>query len=419
MQFPIDKLALACELLGALKLYGKDVEISNLANAEQAAATEAGFALLEAGPAALTSLFEALHKDVGVPQEKLQTRYGPLYGWFSRGAGKDDAFAPLRDVFRDHVLETWPLAEGDSVLNYRLPERRLHSIRTASKTHDLHAKRLRRLLLDAGHIPETDRPDYDVIFSAPEAQQLLEQASGAVNFGAAQRRLGMTRSQMAALIDCGLLRPGEGGDKARPRFTEATIQKWCDLFEKYPEPPRFHTLSTVADVASSLGVSTEDILRLLLDGHLSEVCRDKGKDGLAGLLIRKDIAARHFRGIPGKETSKPISTVSGDLRISTTFLLQLARAGHFAPVEVRDDRTNQPVTRCRAHHRGSRPHDKSPVIHHGKPPATFRRLGLNGVCLFIFSVERGGYDTETHSFTGILSRVGEPIAHHPHHPPPP
>ncbi len=68
--------------------------------------------------------------------------------------------------------------------------------------------------------------------------------------------------------------------------------------------------------------------------------------------------------------------------------------------------------RCRAHHQGSRPHDTSLVSRHGKLPTALRRLGPNGVWLFISSVTRGGNDTETHSFFGIPSRPHERIGHH-------
>ena len=111
------------------------------------------------------------------------------------------------------------MGAGDQALDYVLTARRLHSIRTAAQTHDLHPKRLRRILTDAGFITETDLPDFEVIFDAVEAQGILEQASGSVAFSTAQKRLGMTRSQMETFIRSGILKPGEGGDQARPRFT--------------------------------------------------------------------------------------------------------------------------------------------------------------------------------------------------------
>jgi hypothetical protein len=68
------------------------------------------------------------------------------------------------------------------------------------------------ILTGAGIITETSWPDFEVLFSAINAQEVLEQPSGAVTFSAAQKRLGMTRSQMVALIRAGILKPGEGGE---------------------------------------------------------------------------------------------------------------------------------------------------------------------------------------------------------------
>ena len=56
---------------------------------------------------------------------------------------------------------------------------------------------------------------------------------------------------------------------------------------------------------------------------------------------------------------------------------------------------------------------------HRNPPAAIRRPGPKNVCLFISSVARGGNDTETHGFGGILTRVCERIGHHAHVPPHP
>lgn len=125
----------------------------------------------------------------------------------------------LRAILRLHIFDNWPLGAGDQMLDYVLPARRLHLIRTAAKTHNLHPKRLRRILTDAGTITATDLPDFEVLFSAVEAQEVLVQASGSVSFSAAQKRPGMTLSQMKALVRAGILKPGEGGEKARPRVT--------------------------------------------------------------------------------------------------------------------------------------------------------------------------------------------------------
>jgi sarcosine oxidase subunit alpha len=67
-------------------------------------------------------------------------------------------------------------------------------------------------------IDSRSNPRGDIV-AAVKAQGILEQASGSVAFSTAQKRLGMTRSQMETFIRSGILKLGEGGDQARPRFT--------------------------------------------------------------------------------------------------------------------------------------------------------------------------------------------------------
>ena len=111
------------------------------------------------------------------------------------------------------------------------------------------------------------------------------------------------------------------------------------------QEPKHHTLSSISETVSSLGVSTADVRRLIKDNQLSEVHRDRRKHGLAAILIRKDAAARHFHAAPDKQTSTAISSASSNMRISTKFLVQLANTGCFNLLEMTESRTSQPVTR--------------------------------------------------------------------------
>jgi hypothetical protein len=219
--------------------------------------------------------------------DRHQAQYGRIYEWLKRGAGCGLELEPLRAILRQHILDNWPLGVGDQALDYILTARRLHSIRTAAKTHNLHPKRLRRILTDAGIITETDLPDFEVLFSATEAQEFLEQASGCVAFSAAQKRLGMTRSQMEALIRAGILKPGEGSEKARPRFTEATIQHWLAFFTSFPSSPKWKSRIGIADAARKYGVSTDRVIGLILDQSLTKVFSVKNVIGFSAIMIDK------------------------------------------------------------------------------------------------------------------------------------
>lgn len=285
--FPLGALGAICEMLGVSRVHGKTATLGRLSQAELAIATAAGFELLNDGPTEVLAYFEGLRVDPGKPQDRPQARYGRIYDWLKRGAGSGPEFEPLRGLLRQHILESWPLGAGDYALDYVLPARRLHSIRTAAKTHDLHPKRLRRILVDAGIIPESDRADFEVTFDAGEAGDLLEQASGSVAFSAAQKRLGLTRGQMETLIKAEILIPGEGGDLARPRFTEATIMTWLKLFGSFPESQKWETLTGIADAVRKHGVATDQILKLILDDRIKKVFRLKGQNTFSTILIDK------------------------------------------------------------------------------------------------------------------------------------
>ena len=286
-RFLIDALGATCEMLGISQIYGKDATLGGMSDAELALATSVGFRLLDSGPTEITAYFETLRRALGQPQDRPQAGYGRIYDWLKRGAGSGPELEPLRAILRQDILDNWPLGTGDQALDYVLTARRLHSIRTAAKTHNLHPKRLRRILTDAGIITETDLPDFEVLFCAVDAQEVLEQASGAVTFSAAQKRLGMTRSQMEALIRAGILEPGEGGEKARPRFTEAVIQHWLAYFTAFPPSPNWVSRIGIAEAARKYGASTDRVMGLILDRSLKQVYSLIGVAGFSAIAIDK------------------------------------------------------------------------------------------------------------------------------------
>lgn len=70
--------------------------------------------------------------------------------------------------------------------------------------------------------------------------------------------------------------------------------------------------------------------------------------------------------------------------------------------------------RCCAPHRGSRPHDASPVIRNGTPPAAIRRPGPNSLGLSDFGAPHGGNHAATSSLVGIIERACARLRRHAH-----
>ena len=299
--FPIGALGAICEMLGVSVIHGKAATLGQLSQEELAAATSAGFTILNNGPHAALAYFERLRMSPSKPQDRPQACYGKLYDWLKRGAGSGPEFESLRDLLRQHILENWPLGAGDQALDYVLTERRLHSIRTASTTHDLHPKRLRRILVDAGIIEDSELADFEIIFDAVDAREILEQASGSVAFTGAQKRLGLTRGQMETLIKAEILIPGEGGDLARPRFTESTIVSWLKHFGSFPESRKWETLTSIADAVRKNGASTDRIVNLILEGRAKKVFRLRGQNVFSAILIDKYEVSELLRGDENSE----------------------------------------------------------------------------------------------------------------------
>ncbi len=121
----------------------------------------------------------------------------------------------------------------------------------------------------------------------PDSTYCCPQTSGSVEFSEAQKRLGLTRSQLDTPIKAEILEPGEGGDQARPRFTEATVQYWLDYVASFPLSERWETLTGIGDAARKHGISTSAVMALILNGTLKKVYCRKDASGFSAILIDK------------------------------------------------------------------------------------------------------------------------------------
>lgn len=92
---------------------------------------------------------------------------------------------------------------------------------------------------------------------------------------------------MKTLIKAEILIPGEGGDLARPKFTESTIVSWLELFGTFPESRKRETLTSIADAGRKHGASTDRILNLILEGRAEKVFRLRGQNVFSAILIDK------------------------------------------------------------------------------------------------------------------------------------
>ncbi|SLN13026.1 hypothetical protein PSJ8397_00206 [Pseudooctadecabacter jejudonensis] len=92
---------------------------------------------------------------------------------------------------------------------------------------------------------------------------------------------------METLTKADLIKPGEGGDSARPRFTEATIVSWLEFLGSFPESDKWASLTSISDAVRKHGVPTDRILNHILEGRLKRVFRAKEQNVFSSILIDK------------------------------------------------------------------------------------------------------------------------------------
>ena len=142
--------ARACEIFGAVSLFGTRPKLTQLTDGEWARAGAAGFELVKGGIATARDFLFDLQRAPGLGATSgPQQMFGRIYQWLEFGS-EDHELEPVRTMLRDHIVETLPVGPGDTVLGQEVQQRRIHSIRSAALQHGVHQKTTRKVLTLAG-----------------------------------------------------------------------------------------------------------------------------------------------------------------------------------------------------------------------------------------------------------------------------
>ncbi|TNC72730.1 TniQ family protein [Rubellimicrobium roseum] len=288
------------EVLGVTLIRGRMGALETLSEAELATAGARGFEIIAQGPDALSETLEELRTSRGTPQDGPQARYAPLHTWATSQAGKSPEFEPLRAILRQHILDRWPLRPGTRVLGHKVTEWQRHSIRTASIEWGIHARTLRRILAAGGLVAESadERGDAAEIFSVEDALPLVAAHVGGLTFEKARARLDMSRSQMDALIQAGLLVPTRASAGMRPRFKEAEIARFEAAIEARLVPYGERQAGVSIPLAVKMAkASAAAALSAILDGKLP-VSRRPGATGYLNLVVNAERLRQIVHGPP-------------------------------------------------------------------------------------------------------------------------
>lgn len=250
----------------AAQRWGKHAEDTRAANVAR------GLEAVLGGPGAIRAALQTLRDRFQVPNGGPQACYQPLYEAMRGASAAEDAIAPFREIFREHLLESWAFGPGDLVLDTRLAARRLHSIRSATLEFGLHAATVRRAFAGAGLIAPVavNRADADILVPAADAEAVLTPLADRLTREEVEAMLGLTRTVTESLRDAGYLETVRAGDDGRLHYTRSgvsALRARLDALLIAGQPVDAVTPVSIREAAKSLHLSHAAIVEKILVGE--------------------------------------------------------------------------------------------------------------------------------------------------------
>lgn len=345
---PLHAVIVACELFGAVATLGRMPNLKILTDKEWRLAGAAGFDILSGGRPSVDAFLEGLQASYpysGGATEGPQAIFGRVYQVLEFGR-EDPAFDPLRDLVGDFIRGRLPVGPGDVVFGKPVETRRLHSIRSLSKETGLHPKRLRKLLLSAGMLPQNadDLADGNCLFDAQKAVSLAQAAAPAtLSVRDAGAYLNAPRVQRDMLYRSGILVPRikatdhGAADLFAPEDLDAFLTRLLD--GATPVAAAYTGQVDIPTAAKAACCGSVDVVQALLDGHLTRKARLASERGYMAVLVDVEEVRALVRGadLPGLTSQ----ALADRLRVADRVTRKLIAGGHLRTVTAIN-----PVNRC-------------------------------------------------------------------------
>lgn len=327
-----------CGLLGEeiLRVRGNS---STVRDNGGAAAAAIGFDVTKRGRGAIREALDDLAAYAGGALDGPNKAFGELYRHLGKAYLEEDSFALYRDLLRDCILDTWPIAAGTNVLGEVLPKRRLHSIHTASIEFGVGIPNVKHFLEAAGAIAiEDQRPIARKTFNAEKFEHIMRDVQLLIGARELRKSMGATLSQFNTLVKDEVIIPATPYPKIQSRWR---LAEGIDLVTKlqakavpiYVDEVGWETLSYGRRRS---GVRLKQIISAI-DAGTIDVGQREGERGYGAICVRPD-------QIDGLELNAQKSRSEADLNLtafcqavglrSTVKLRAFLEAG-YSPATVR------------------------------------------------------------------------------------
>jgi hypothetical protein len=329
-ELPFYAAATVCEVLGATETRGIRFQTRTFEESDWHDVGAAGFEIANSGEQGIRSLLTRLQ--VRFPFSKKawgpQAFFGRMYQWLAYGTD-DAAYDPLRNILRDHLIETMPVGPGDELFGEPVKNRQLHSVRSAVLEFGIHSKRLRKLVHTAGYIrtEALSLSDDRILFDARKAHDLLTRVGSAMSLNDARRHINAPRQ----LFTAGLIKyfiPGGTDIVSKRAFAKQDLDDFMDrlLAKAFDADPDDRSLCTIPVATQRANCSATEIVHLIFDGTIARVGRHPTEHGFLSVLVDSEEVKRHVRG-PELQGMK-LKDVENKLRVRSNTVKALLDNNH-------------------------------------------------------------------------------------------
>ena len=316
------------EVLGTALHLGRDTKTEDLDDDRLREASPHGFAALAGNPQALTAAFMTLRQRPGHAQDGPQARHGHLHRWFTGAQGCRPEYDSLRALYREHILDNWPIEPGVTLLGGLVEATRVHTVASASRHWKLPARQLRKILAARGLVSPAGDPGLDHVetFRTEQACDLLDTLAASISRPEVMQHLGLTQNQLRLLEEADLLPLLSLGPGIKPRHDGRAVVALMDRLEARVagavdlDTTGWKDLTTAARQAK---MTLSGVVTAALVGHIN-VRRVSGPSGIAGL--RFQITDGHVS--PSTDPRPGRRAVSRRLHLSEAIIDLLVSAGH-------------------------------------------------------------------------------------------
>ncbi|WP_120502401.1 TniQ family protein [Roseovarius sp. EL26] len=337
----IDLATRATEMLGACIAFGAFVNLPTLNQAQWDTAASIGFEYVSQGEQGIMEGLEEVQRVASCSKIHAgpQAVFGVLYQWIQFKKNTKPV-GPFRDVFREHILDTIPLATGVNLFGEPVAHRRRHSVSSLSRKHNMNPKTVQNALMVGGLLDQNYDPARDLgDVSAAKAEALLNKLKHSVPVSRVPEYLGCKRPLVTALLQEGILKPIAGGRDGRRSIAQGIHAADLDAFlglirvsgSCVLKPS--HRMHSVTKTAEKLRVQTFDIVKKILDRNLEQVELLGVDPKFDSILVHVDEVAAKLgvlEGKPGMTLSETARTLGLSSR-TVEFLMQASPNGE-APV---------------------------------------------------------------------------------------